>query len=608
MGKLASNGCTTCEVIWRIYRRNLEKWFHEEDEDMECFEIAIAAKPLKGDPVSRIRDLKIQIVESGHETRKASSDFVVWAGPDIGGEKNPARQYLMPGMNPEVASAESFATALSWIRQCTQDHSCCPKPQSAVLPTRVIDVDIESTGPEMVRLHQTEGAHGTYTALSYCWGMPRQPVETTTTTLYTHMRESISMSTLPHTIRDAVEVTRRLGVRYLWVDSLCIVQDDREDKTREISQMRQIYSNAYCTISAASVSKVTESFLRMRSSHRDHVFSLPYVCPDGRYGTMMIGETMKLRDSVGWARMQFYDPYADPINQRAWTLEEKLLSPRILIYASGCLRWLCDSDECTDGGDPDARLDTQAERLPFRMQASGTGSPMTVGEEQLPALYERWRYILQDYTNRYLTKSKDKLRAISGVADYFHRLTSDQYLAGIWKADLVNELVWVRAKELRPRTPHKAPSWSWASVSNPVYFLGLHERREFYQCKILRCEVTPLSSIAPFGEAQSGILRLTGLLKHVPWDAETEVLLDSDGKSIGSAIIDAEDDRSLSASSRCLAVSALRRDDEESFYGPCGLILSPVSGGQNCFSRIGAFVTSDRLLFEGTQPEPLVIV
>ena len=90
---------------------------------------------------------------------------------------------------------------------------------------------------------------------------------------------------------------------------------------------------------------------------------------------MTAGETIRLRDSLGWARMQLYDPYVDAINRRARTLEEKLLSPRMLIYASNSLRWLCDSDEWTDGGDPDARLFTQAERLPFRMQASGSIVP-----------------------------------------------------------------------------------------------------------------------------------------------------------------------------------------------------------------------------------------
>ena len=523
--------------------------------------------------------------------------------------ENPAARYLFPGMNTEVASSAGFETARGWLERCIRDHSLCPLPRPVQLPARVVDVSIHEDGNDWVQLHVTNGVRDRYIALSYCWGMPVQPVETTTATFKSHIDDGISLSALPATIRDAIEATRRLGIRYLWIDCLCIVQDDKADKTKEIAQMRRIYSNAYCTISAANISKVTESFLEARPTHSNHVFPLPYACPNGAIGTMMIGETLKLRDSIGVSRMQFYDPYSDPINQRAWTLEEKLLSPRILSYASNCLRWLCDSAEWSDGGDPDARIDTQAERLPHRMQVSGQVAAKQICKEELQVLYERWRYILEDYTNRYLTNPRDKLRAISGVADYFHRLTSDQYLAGLWKPDLMNELVWFRAKAPRPRPPNKTPSWSWASVNGPVYFLGLYERREFFNFEVLGCNVIPLSELAPFGEvAERGTLRVRGLLKDIAWDGEREKLLDKDGGVIGSAIIDVDEEQRLSGMSTCLAVSALRRDEGVGFNAPCGLMLSPVGNPPNHFSRIGAFVTSDRSLFNGVEQQELTII
>ena len=512
-------------------------------------------------------------------------------------------------MNPEVASDKTFLTANEWIQRCIEEHPRCPVPNLSLLPTRVLDVGCAFDGSERVKIHVAADTRGHYVALSYCWGMPRQPVETTKATLHSYIHSGITTSSLPPTIEDAVQVTRKLGIRYLWVDSLCIVQDDREDKTREISQMRRIYSNAYCTISAANVSKVIESFLQARPTHGSHVFTLPYICPDGKIGTMTLGQDVKLRDNPGWSVMQFYDPYAEPINRRAWTLEEKLLSPRILIYAAKSLRWLCDSDEWSDGGNPDARFDTQAERLPYRMQVSTEIGTTILDDKRLQSLWERWRYILEDYTNRHLTKAKDKLRAISGLADYFHKLTSDQYLAGLWRGDLLNELVWVRSKEAQLRPPQNAPSWSWASVSGPVYFLGLHEQREFYHCSILECATTPLSTLAPFGDVTIGTMKIRGLVKDIPWDADGEALLGADMKRIGSAILDVKEDQPQYATICCLAVSALRRDgDAGGFYPPCGLILSPIDDRPDHFVRIGAFVTSDPLVFENAEQRTLTIV
>ena len=503
-------------------------------------------------------------------------------------------------MNPEVASAASFEKARNWIEECFQNHHNCPALRLLPLPTRVVDVAYPGDGKDWVRLHLGEGICKHYVALSYCWGMPRQPVETTKATLRSHIQDGIAISWLPDAIRDAIEVTRNLRVRYLWIDSLCIVQDDKEDKTKEISEMRRIFSNAYCTISAASVGIVTDGFLQTRGTHSSHTFSLPYPCPDGALGTMTLGE------NVGRTYFQFYDPSADPINHRAWTLEEKLLSPRVLIYTSTHLRWLCDTDEYSDGGNPYAGFDTQAERLPFRTRASADGSVKIADKVELKDFFERWRYILEEYTNRTLTKPKDKLRALSGVADYFHKLTSDQYLAGLWRADLAYELVWIRQREAKRRPPHRAPSWSWASVNSLITFLSLPERREYFHCEILECIVVPLSDNAPFGAVKSGTLRLKGLLRQVPWSAEAGALLGSSGERIGSAIVDTEEGASLSDTSWCLAVSALRRDDG-GFNAPSGLILSPAEGCTNQYSRIGAFVTSDRLLFDGCEQQEILI-
>ncbi|KAF0320296.1 het domain-containing protein [Colletotrichum asianum] len=125
--------------------------------------------------------------------------------------------------------------------------------------------------PRLV-LHASSEEIGNYVALSHCWG-PEQlhPPETTWSNLR-QRQECIDLTTLPSTFRDAVLVTRNLGVQYLWIDSLCIVQDDTADWQTESSKMAGYYSNAYLVISAAQAEDSTQGFLDAVDAH-------PYLIP-----------------------------------------------------------------------------------------------------------------------------------------------------------------------------------------------------------------------------------------------------------------------------------------------------------------------------------------
>lgn len=141
-----------------------------------------------------------------------------------------------------------------------------------ILPTRVLDLkDVQNNGA--VYLLETHGMKGKYIALSYCWGPPiSHPLKTSLATLKPH-KEGISISTMPQTFRDAIAITTRLRVRYLWIDSLCIIQGDSEDWERESSRMCDVYGNSYLTI-AASVSTGSDcGFLSRRGSST-------YISPD----------------------------------------------------------------------------------------------------------------------------------------------------------------------------------------------------------------------------------------------------------------------------------------------------------------------------------------
>src|SRR5579859_4869443 len=111
--------------------------------------------------------------------------------------------------------------AKAWIDDCSLNHRLCPKPEDAELPTRLLDVGESTDSFQDLRLIIPKGAKGKWIALSYCWGQSNNYV-TTTRTLEDHLRQ-IPFGSLPRTIRDAIRVTRSLGIRYLWVDALCII-------------------------------------------------------------------------------------------------------------------------------------------------------------------------------------------------------------------------------------------------------------------------------------------------------------------------------------------------------------------------------------------------
>jgi hypothetical protein len=178
-----------------------------------------------------------------------------------------------------VSSPEAYATARRWIKECLETHGGCPKwdeKDSPSLPTRVLDLSSDG-GIEKVKLHISHGEKGQYTSLSYCWGSTPQMMTNKSTV--SSFIDGIEVEKLPRTLRDAIFSTQKLGIPYLWIDYLCIIQDDEDDKGIEISKMPKIYKNAIVTISAASAPDCGMGFLEDRHAvlQRQQVaFCLPF--------------------------------------------------------------------------------------------------------------------------------------------------------------------------------------------------------------------------------------------------------------------------------------------------------------------------------------------
>jgi len=186
-------------------------------------------------------------------------------------EGSPAATSGMVCTSPPLTSDESpeaFSLIKSWIENCHSLHENCKRSLSGEimdenydpsLPTRVLDVGDDSS--QHVVLIETGSRQGRYVALSHCWGPPeKRPLRTTKNTLTDHL-DGIAIEALPKTFKDAVTITRALGVRYLWIDSLCIMQDSQEDWEKEASQMREVYQFSYCNIAGTDARDSTEGLI-----------------------------------------------------------------------------------------------------------------------------------------------------------------------------------------------------------------------------------------------------------------------------------------------------------------------------------------------------------
>lgn len=500
----------------------------------------------------------------------------------------------------QVAHPRCYVQALEMLRACTNSstgHENCRPALKGALPTRVLDC-LDPLDP---RLHvPTPGTCEFYVALSYVWGED-QPYKTTTSNLSSYLA-SIDRAALPQTILDAIACTRALGLRFLWIDALCILQDSDDDKFRELAQMRHIYRNAYVTTIAATAPRVSTGFLQDRSPPPPSV-PLPFVCPSdesiGRVGTMFVREPRVENMS------------SDPINSRAWCLQERLLPQRSLIYSS-TLQYACVSQHPVNingANDATFRETVRLEPFVFHLTDSATQGLALSLDEQI-ALRNSWNEVVAEYTRRDLSDPNDKLVALGGVAEEFSRFwKGSDYLAGLWRHNLLEDLLWTQLSDstsLQKRygeedkdldkSIHRAPTWSWASVRGSV---GLAERMNLlwpakcqYLCEVVNCRTTLQSTINPFGAVTEGVLELKALLRELLWNPTTSTLhiVGSGGrKDLISRHASRDCDEEASRAEGVVWGVPVRRCEGGEFSSIEGILVVPGITQPGSYRRVGSF-------------------
>ncbi|KAI0329378.1 HET-domain-containing protein [Cubamyces sp. BRFM 1775] len=430
---------------------------------------------------------------------------------------------------PNIGAPHVLALAKSCVEQCVHNHPRCQEAiphanEPASLPTRLIDC----SDSDCLRILETNShtPPEPYVAISYVWG-GEQPHRTTMANLARYMVR-LDNRDLPQTIRDAVRVTRALGVRFLWMDSLCIIQDCKEDMYRELARMRDVYRYAYVTIDAASSSSVKDGFLQDRRPLNANAM-LPFICPREPTGqsagkTARTGMVYLVNDGDNTVDQRDVLTHGDGHDSgytggRGWCLQEALLSTRSLVFTSETLQLRCYTETCNVGG---AKHDDERSlpRLPDATLLHDAKVHVERDSDEWKDIYSRWWNIIRDYSGRSLTNPSDKLTAFAGLAQMFAPALGPDYLAGLWRSSLLTDLLWWRnrgttnASAVRHPEKYRAPSWSWASVDGPLSSTSVSGRA---LAEVVACSVSLQSEILPFGQVTGGSIVLRAMLFPCEW-------------------------------------------------------------------------------------------
>ncbi|KAL6364440.1 hypothetical protein LRP88_01841 [Fusarium phalaenopsidis] len=362
---------------------------------------------------------------------------------------DPAAALGLPVLNTHLTNTKSTET-FQFIQACLDECSAhdCKSPlrleTSQSAPSRLLDVD------NTVCLIDVGKVCPPYVALSHCWGTNLSKYMTVWANL-AHKKTGIGWNELTPTFRDAIEITRRLKLRYIWIDALCIVQDSKEDWANESVKMGDIYHNAFITVSASHARDGFGGCFNTQSAVGlgETFITITNQDQSGQESSVMLTSTLSS------------DPPRvvenSPINSRGWVYQERILSPRIIHFASTQVVWEC-------------RKTYRLENL--RPMVLPTIPCMILRPDTVDSavMAERWhRGIVETYCRRAFTRYDDQLVALAGIAQIYRLHIKDRYLAGLWESHLAYGLSWGHTEKPNHKPQgRRHPSWTWASQDGEI--------------------------------------------------------------------------------------------------------------------------------------------
>ncbi|KAK4207244.1 heterokaryon incompatibility protein-domain-containing protein, partial [Rhypophila decipiens] len=406
----------------------------------------------------------------------------------------------------------------TWLRTCVTTHRTCGNvPSSPWLPTRLVDVS-DLSKPRLVLSKDIpmEGQAPSYMTLSHRW--TDDIVRLTTDNIF-EFQNRIPAETLCQTFLDAFTVARQLGVGYIWIDSLCILQDSDHDWKYESTEMGRIYQNGLCNIAATAASFGKEfSGLLLKDRKPTRRLSAAFGIPiQGSHEQLMKSALFTASCDSDFGDLWRSAVEQSPLRSRGWVFQERYLSPRTIHFASSEVFWECITTITSES----------ANSLPISLYDKYTRSVKRWGiASDHNSHLEPWYGIVFQYSQCSLTRESDRLMALAGVAksvasyrDSIPHSAPAKYLAGLWESDLPESLVWIvdlafATGPCSRSDKYRAPTWSWTSldfesaeVSSGGY-LGTGRRVPVVQ--VLDTQVIPQDGFNEFGPLVGGRILISG--------------------------------------------------------------------------------------------------
>ncbi|KAG8161229.1 hypothetical protein KVR01_009493 [Diaporthe batatas] len=428
-----------------------------------------------------------------------------------------------------------------WVQErlaaCANSHELC-KSQSgdSFMPTRLInlkpgwkglDVRLEKSSPQAVR------PRAPYVALSYCWGGYRPACITTAGTLAENQTR-IAWDKLPATFQDAAAFTQSLGIQFLWIDSICIIQEDEDDWQREAGKMNAVYKNSYLTLAALSGGDSNSGLHNISIKQDSHVVAelriaqnvYPLYMRQAHYlDSLLKSKFMEHHENKSLA-------YRYPLLSRAWAYQERTISPRVVFFTESEMIFQClEHVECECGAAQEwsqtqivhrthkTSIFMQTESESLKLKGKDRASERFRCDLQTQDgrdwdIARDWRTsVVREYSALKTSMPRDRLPALGAVAEQFKRARmGEAYLAGLWSRSLLDDLLWFRLAQRAPsqesngelERPFSLPTWSWASLKRNVgyYFADF----SFPMAEIIEANCSYL------GENEFGILQSSRLV------------------------------------------------------------------------------------------------
>jgi hypothetical protein len=465
----------------------------------------------------------------------------------------------------------------TWLSNCVTKHSKCKQTASRGFPKRLLDVRAFASSND-IRLvdWQSVPATAKYATLSHCWGpVDHHPICTSKATLSDRMLR-IQFEDLSMTFKDAVKICRDLDQKYLWIDSLCIIQDDGEDWSQQAAAMASIYGGSHVTLAALSSADSTQG---CRTRPRETGMPKLSRYQDFNFGSRRV---RILEHSPTYWHSEYGDnPYkhegygSNPLRTRAWTLQERELSLRCINFAQGQLLWQCHTLKSSSELPWQEMIREHDDSYPLPLKLN-QGEDFT---SDGPAFRrDHWYGLVEDYSSRNLTNETDKLPALAGLASKFsEEQNPGSYLAGIWSDHLPSALLWrtvppysrnrnqpiTPLNAFLPRRPqvYRAPSWSWTSIDGEISYESQRiddcdDTRRVFDSSYGNFEITGsyyqlVAAFDTFGTPSDAALRMRGnitdlqiSMQPIEGDFSKSIrrLISADGTTVGAFYPDIVDD------------------------------------------------------------------